>query len=218
MTILIGFMLLRIVFRSKKVRVLSYTVLMSLSEFEWVQLYTREGAGDCSSCVAVMIELVRGISQWAHGFKNAVIFLFNTGEEEGLNGAHSFITQVILMLIVWQCSSLLAMCNLNLSMKHLLAMNCFLLTSVSFSSIIFFVIITLYFYAASLEQYNPHGHWFGGYGNRRKIHYFPGFVFLVILVLIHTYAVKLEFCWHPILNYSTKSIHLQSFFALFPQN
>lgn len=41
-----------------------------------------------------MLELARGISQWAHGFKNAVIFLFNTGEEEGLNGAHSFITQV----------------------------------------------------------------------------------------------------------------------------
>lgn len=41
-----------------------------------------------------MLELARGVSQWAHGFKNAVIFLFNTGEEEGLNGAHSFITQV----------------------------------------------------------------------------------------------------------------------------
>ncbi|KAF5947898.1 hypothetical protein HYC85_013855 [Camellia sinensis] len=54
---------------------------------------TKEGAGDCSSCVAVMLELARGISQWAHGFKNSVIFLFNTGEEEGLNGAHSFITQ-----------------------------------------------------------------------------------------------------------------------------
>lgn len=54
----------------------------------------REGAGDCSSCVAVMLELARGISHWAHGFKNAVIFLFNTGEEEGLNGAHSFVTQV----------------------------------------------------------------------------------------------------------------------------
>ncbi|KAF3639673.1 putative homeobox-leucine zipper protein REVOLUTA-like [Capsicum annuum] len=53
-----------------------------------------EGAGDCSSCVAVMLELARGVSQWAHGFKNAVIFLFNTGEEEGLNGAHSFITQI----------------------------------------------------------------------------------------------------------------------------
>ncbi|KAL0340734.1 UNVERIFIED_CONTAM: Vacuolar membrane protease [Sesamum radiatum] len=55
--------------------------------------FFREGAGDCSSCVAVMLELARGVSQWAHGFKNAVIFLFNTGEEEGLNGAHSFITQ-----------------------------------------------------------------------------------------------------------------------------
>ncbi|XP_057784622.1 uncharacterized protein LOC131001975 isoform X2 [Salvia miltiorrhiza] len=40
-----------------------------------------------------MLELARGVSQWAHGFKNAVIFLFNTGEEEGLNGAHSFVTQ-----------------------------------------------------------------------------------------------------------------------------
>ncbi|KAJ0538248.1 putative peptidase M28 [Helianthus annuus] len=40
-----------------------------------------------------MLELARGISHWAHGFKNSVIFLFNTGEEEGLNGAHSFITQ-----------------------------------------------------------------------------------------------------------------------------
>ncbi|CAI9091101.1 OLC1v1026032C3 [Oldenlandia corymbosa var. corymbosa] len=53
----------------------------------------REGAGDCSSCVSVMLELARGVSQWAHGFKHAVIFLFNTGEEEGLDGAHSFITQ-----------------------------------------------------------------------------------------------------------------------------
>ncbi|KAF8402754.1 hypothetical protein HHK36_010844 [Tetracentron sinense] len=56
-------------------------------------VFSTEGAGDCSSCVAVMLELARGISQWAHGFKSAVIFLFNTGEEEGLNGAHSFITQ-----------------------------------------------------------------------------------------------------------------------------
>ncbi|CDO99744.1 unnamed protein product [Coffea canephora] len=56
-------------------------------------VFSGEGAGDCSSCVAVMLELARGISQWAHGFKHAVIFLFNTGEEEGLNGAHSFITQ-----------------------------------------------------------------------------------------------------------------------------
>ncbi|XP_043705900.1 endoplasmic reticulum metallopeptidase 1 isoform X2 [Telopea speciosissima] len=56
-------------------------------------VFSTEGAGDCSSCVAVMLELARGISQWANGFKNAVIFLFNTGEEEGLIGAHSFITQ-----------------------------------------------------------------------------------------------------------------------------
>ncbi|XP_024041188.1 endoplasmic reticulum metallopeptidase 1 isoform X2 [Citrus clementina] len=56
-------------------------------------VFAAEGAGDCSSCVAVMLELARAMSQWAHGFKNAVIFLFNTGEEEGLNGAHSFVTQ-----------------------------------------------------------------------------------------------------------------------------
>ncbi|OMP06492.1 Peptidase M28 [Corchorus capsularis] len=56
-------------------------------------VFSTEGAGDCSSCVAVMLELARGTSQWAHGFKNAVIFLFNIGEEEGLDGAHSFITQ-----------------------------------------------------------------------------------------------------------------------------
>lgn len=56
-------------------------------------VFSTGGAGDCSSCVAVMLELARGVSQWAHGFKSSVIFLFNTGEEEGLNGAHSFITQ-----------------------------------------------------------------------------------------------------------------------------
>ncbi|CAA7057570.1 unnamed protein product [Microthlaspi erraticum] len=56
-------------------------------------VFSSGGAGDCSSCVAVMLELARSVSQSAHGFKNSVIFLFNTGEEEGLNGAHSFITQ-----------------------------------------------------------------------------------------------------------------------------
>jgi len=56
-------------------------------------VFSSGGAGDCSSCVAVMLELARGLSNWAHGFKHAVIFLFNTGEEEGLDGAHSFITQ-----------------------------------------------------------------------------------------------------------------------------
>ncbi|XP_047313520.1 endoplasmic reticulum metallopeptidase 1 [Impatiens glandulifera] len=56
-------------------------------------VFSTGGAGDCSSCVAVMLEIARGISNQAHGFRNSVIFLFNTGEEEGLNGAHSFITQ-----------------------------------------------------------------------------------------------------------------------------
>nr|CAB3487673.1 unnamed protein product [Digitaria exilis] len=55
--------------------------------------FFREGAGDCSSCVGVMLELARGVAQRAHGFKSGVLFLFNTGEEEGLDGAHSFITQ-----------------------------------------------------------------------------------------------------------------------------
>jgi len=40
-----------------------------------------------------MLELARGVAQWAHTFKSGVLFLFNTGEEEGLDGAHSFITQ-----------------------------------------------------------------------------------------------------------------------------
>ncbi|XP_021717686.1 endoplasmic reticulum metallopeptidase 1-like isoform X2 [Chenopodium quinoa] len=66
------------------------TVLVS-SHIDTV--FSTGGAGDCSSCVAVMLELARGVSQWAHSFKSSVIFLFNTGEEEGLNGAHSFITQ-----------------------------------------------------------------------------------------------------------------------------
>ncbi|KAH7677402.1 Peptidase M20 protein [Dioscorea alata] len=56
-------------------------------------VFSAEGAGDCTSCVSVMLELARATAQWAHGFKNSVIFLFNTGEEEGLNGAHSFISQ-----------------------------------------------------------------------------------------------------------------------------
>ncbi|KAK7279652.1 hypothetical protein RJT34_24708 [Clitoria ternatea] len=56
-------------------------------------VFSTTGAGDCSACVGVMLELARGISQWAHGLKRGVIFLFNTGEEEGLNGAHSFMTQ-----------------------------------------------------------------------------------------------------------------------------
>ncbi|KAL2653870.1 hypothetical protein R1flu_021998 [Riccia fluitans] len=54
---------------------------------------TSPGAGDCSSCVSIMLELVRALSHRAHRFKHSVIFLFNTGEEEGLVGAHSFITQ-----------------------------------------------------------------------------------------------------------------------------
>lgn len=41
-----------------------------------------------------MLELARGVAQRTDGFKSGILFLFNTGEEEGLDGAHSFITQV----------------------------------------------------------------------------------------------------------------------------
>ncbi|KAI5081712.1 hypothetical protein GOP47_0001455 [Adiantum capillus-veneris] len=54
---------------------------------------TSPGAGDCNSNIGVMLELLRAVSHWAHGFKHSVIFLLNTGEEEGLDGAHGFITQ-----------------------------------------------------------------------------------------------------------------------------
>ncbi|VFQ64785.1 unnamed protein product [Cuscuta campestris] len=40
-----------------------------------------------------MLELARSISKQANGFKNSIVFFFNTGEEEGLDGSHSFITQ-----------------------------------------------------------------------------------------------------------------------------
>lgn len=54
---------------------------------------TSPGAGDCNSNIGVMLELLRAVSHWTHGFKHSVLFLFNTGEEEGLDGAHGFITQ-----------------------------------------------------------------------------------------------------------------------------
>ncbi|CAH9055150.1 unnamed protein product [Cuscuta epithymum] len=56
-------------------------------------VFSAEGAGDDSSNVAVMLELARALSHQARGFKNSIIFFFNTGEEEGLDGSHSFITQ-----------------------------------------------------------------------------------------------------------------------------
>ncbi|XP_024525642.1 endoplasmic reticulum metallopeptidase 1 isoform X1 [Selaginella moellendorffii] len=56
-------------------------------------VFTSSGGGDCGSCVSSMLELVRALSNIAQGFKHSVVFLFNAGEEEGLDGAHSFITQ-----------------------------------------------------------------------------------------------------------------------------
>lgn len=54
---------------------------------------TGPGAGDDTTAIAVMLELLRVVSHWENGFKNAVIFIFNAGEEEGLLGSHAFITQ-----------------------------------------------------------------------------------------------------------------------------
>jgi Zn-dependent M28 family amino/carboxypeptidase len=42
-----------------------------------------------------MIEVLRALSSVRFSFKNSVIFLFNTAEEEGATGSHSFITQVL---------------------------------------------------------------------------------------------------------------------------
>ena len=58
--------------------------------------WSRSGAGDCTSNAGVMSELVRNLAVKAAGggYVNAVIFLWNTGEEEGLMGAHAFMTQV----------------------------------------------------------------------------------------------------------------------------
>ncbi|XP_051121228.1 uncharacterized protein LOC127244779 isoform X2 [Andrographis paniculata] len=56
-------------------------------------VFAAEGAGDDSSSVATMLELARGLSQTTADLKNGVVFLFNTGEEEGLMGSHAFITQ-----------------------------------------------------------------------------------------------------------------------------
>jgi hypothetical protein len=55
----------------------------------------RPGAGDDASSIGVMIELLRALSSVHSGFKNSVIFLFNTAEEEGSTGSHGFITQVL---------------------------------------------------------------------------------------------------------------------------
>jgi hypothetical protein len=55
----------------------------------------RPGAGDDASSIGVMIELLRALSSVQSGFKNSVIFLFNTAEEEGATGSHGFITQVL---------------------------------------------------------------------------------------------------------------------------
>ena len=71
------------------------------------------GVHDCNSNIGAMLELVRVISHWAHGFKHAVIFLFNTGEEEGLIGAHGFITQVFMILFHSSCKH-----NLNVKRSY----------------------------------------------------------------------------------------------------
>ncbi|CAI7744644.1 unnamed protein product [Closterium sp. NIES-54] len=75
-------------------------------------VFTGPGVGDCSSNVAVMLELIRNMllalaagEEGAPGVERAgvqnnavqndVVFVLNSGEEEGLIGAHAFIAQVL---------------------------------------------------------------------------------------------------------------------------
>ncbi|XP_037035537.1 endoplasmic reticulum metallopeptidase 1-like isoform X1 [Bradysia coprophila] len=51
------------------------------------------GGGDSCSMAAVMLEVLRVMSQYPTQFENSVIFLFNGAEENGLQASHMFITQ-----------------------------------------------------------------------------------------------------------------------------
>ncbi|KAJ1406407.1 Peptidase M28 [Sesbania bispinosa] len=53
----------------------------------------QEGEDDSSNNVAVMLELARGLSQSAHGFKSSVIFDFRTAEDDASENPHSFMKQ-----------------------------------------------------------------------------------------------------------------------------
>ncbi|KAJ6642258.1 Endoplasmic reticulum metallopeptidase 1 [Pseudolycoriella hygida] len=51
------------------------------------------GAGDASTMVATMLEVLRVMSKYPDPFQHSVVFLFNGAEENGLQGSHLFITQ-----------------------------------------------------------------------------------------------------------------------------
>lgn len=51
------------------------------------------GGGDSCTMVAVMLEVLRVMSQFSTQFEHSVIFLFNGAEENGLQASHLFITQ-----------------------------------------------------------------------------------------------------------------------------
>ncbi len=51
------------------------------------------GGGDSCTMVAVMLEVLRVMSQYPTQFEHSVIFLFNGAEENGLQASHLFITQ-----------------------------------------------------------------------------------------------------------------------------
>ena len=65
---------------------------MAYLDVEFKIDYVRD-TGDRSFSVVVMLKLSQEFSYWAHGFKHAIIFLFKTSQEKGLDGKHSFITQ-----------------------------------------------------------------------------------------------------------------------------
>lgn len=51
------------------------------------------GAGDDGAMVAIMLEVLRVLSQSNKPLKNPVVFLFNGAEENPLQASHAFITQ-----------------------------------------------------------------------------------------------------------------------------
>lgn len=54
---------------------------------------SSNGAGDAIIMISVMLETLRVLSQSNLVFRNSFIFLFNGAEENGLQGAHGFISQ-----------------------------------------------------------------------------------------------------------------------------
>lgn len=53
----------------------------------------HSSAGDAGILVAVMLEVLRVLSQLPYTLQHSVVFLFNSAEEFELNGSHQFITK-----------------------------------------------------------------------------------------------------------------------------